>query len=182
MEGALLKTLLKKRWAVFISGTGSNLGALLEQRGSVDLRLVVSSSSQAHGLLKAKRAGVPTLILSKPIDWQSLLVSLKEFNVNAIFLAGFMKIIPQSFIEDFKGFIVNLHPSLLPAYPGLQSIEKAFQDQKPLGVSVHAVIPEVDAGEILLQRRTEAHEDFKNTEFLVHVSEQRLVREVISKC
>ncbi len=171
---------MKKKWAVFISGTGSNLNAMLDIRENI--RLVVSSSSQALGILKSKRAGVPTLILPKPIDWNQLNQTLESFGINAIFLAGFMKIIPESFISDFKGTIINLHPSLLPDYPGLKSIEKAFQDQKPLGVSVHQVIPEVDAGEILVQRRTETLQSLESSEFLVHLSEQRLVREVIAKC
>lgn len=173
---------MKKNWAIFISGTGSNLGALLDLKGAQNIRLVVSSNAKAFGLLKAKRSGVPALVLSKPIDWSGVLKTLEQFNINAIFLAGFMKIVPTDFISRFKGPIFNVHPSLLPAYPGLNSIEKAFQDKKPLGVTIHHVAEMVDSGDVVVQRKSEAYDDLNISEFLVHLSEHRLVREVMSKC
>jgi phosphoribosylglycinamide formyltransferase 1 len=177
---------LKDRWAVLVSGRGSNLSALLEMRDVLDIRLVVSSNAKAPALLKAKRAGVPTLLLEKKIDWQKLDRALRAHGVNHIFLAGFMKVVPADFVQRWQGKILNLHPSLLPAYPGLKSIERAFEERADLGVSVHLVNEGVDEGPLLAQRRTIAaaqiaKQSLSEIEFKVHVDEQRLVRETMFK-
>jgi phosphoribosylglycinamide formyltransferase-1 len=196
--------LKSERWAVLISGRGSNLAALLELREEIDIRLVVSSSARALGLLRAKRAGVATALTpmtpaTKPgaepgvmkIDWVALHALLKAARVTHVFLAGFMKIVPASFVAKFPaGHLVNLHPSLLPLYPGLDSIERAFKDGTNIGVTVHEVIEQVDAGKIILQRRTLTAGESKlyspavsleQAEFLVHVDEQRVIREAIRR-
>jgi phosphoribosylglycinamide formyltransferase 1 len=176
----------KQRWAVFISGRGSNLQALLDLSGEVETVLVVSSRKQAPGLWRARRAGVPTTVLPKTIDWDDLDAQLRRHRVSAIVLAGFMKIVPESFIERWKGLIFNLHPSLLPLYPGMNSIECSYRDRAAMGVSFHHVVPEVDAGEILLQKqvfkRSEALElglTLEEAEFFIHVTEHRVMREAI---
>lgn len=171
---------MKKRWCVMISGTGSNLNALLNS--GANIALVVSSTPNAFGLLKARRYGIPTLILSRPIDWGGLLEDLKRYRIDNIFLAGFMKIVPESFLKSFWGTIVNLHPSLLPKYPGLDSIQKAFQNNDELGCTVHHVIPAVDSGEIIFQRRVPTLSTLEGSEFMVHISEQRLVTEAVKRC
>lgn len=182
---------MRKRWGVLISGRGSNLAALLDTRPETDLRLVVSSSAQAYGLLRAKRAGVPTALAptlpnSKKIDWSALDKMLREARVTHVFLAGFMKVIPASFVDAWVGRIVNLHPSLLPTYPGLNSIERAYADGAAIGLTVHEVTAEVDAGKIIYQRRSlkphEIHEySLDSVEFKVHVDEQRAVKEAIRR-
>lgn len=187
---------MRARWAVMISGRGSNLASLLECREEIDIRLVVSSSAEATGLLRAKRAGVPTEVTpmmagSKPgtrkIDWDATIGLIDRSGANHLFLAGFMKLVPAKLIERFSpGRIVNLHPSLLPAYPGLKSIERAYADRHDLGCTVHEVIEEVDAGKVLCRRRTLAGGDCgsvraESAEFLVHVDEQRIVREVFRR-
>jgi len=177
-----------KRWAVWISGRGSNLAALLELRDEIDVRLVVSSTPKAYGLLRARRAGVPTMLTpflpeTKKIDWPELGRVLRARGVTHIFLAGFMKIVPASFVAEWQGRIVNLHPSLLPKYPGLRSIERAYEDGADIGITVHEVNEEVDAGKVICQRRClkadEVREySLREVEFFVHVDEQRTVKEV----
>lgn len=179
-------------WAVLISGRGSNLAALLELRDEIDIRLVISSRANAPGLLRARRAGIPTLLTpfiqgTKKIDWDFLYTELKSALVTHVFLAGFMKIVPPAFIARFPaGSIVNLHPSLLPAYPGLNSIERAHSEGTELGATVHEVVAEVDAGKIICQRHTLSGQalaacPFPEAEFLVHVDEQRIIKETLRK-
>lgn len=186
-------------WAVFVSGRGSNLAALLDLQDEIDIGLVVTSDPSAYACLRARRAGVRVLEIPRQmsassknakIDWAELVEKLCEAQVTAIFLAGFMKIVPQSFLltwsekrsQSSSGNIINLHPSLLPNYPGLNSIARAFNDAAPLGASVHQVTAEVDGGLVLAQRRTWLNKDsLSKAEFLVHIDEQRLVREVVRK-
>ena len=174
---------MQSRWAVFISGRGSNLAAAIDELGD-EIKLVVTSSSKAVGLLRAKRAGIKVLELTRPIDWLNLIKVLEEHQINKIFLLGFMKIIPIEFIQRFGRLILNLHPSLLPLHPGLESIKRAYDEKTNVGVSVHRVIPEVDAGEILLQKMSCASEMLSNfsydeVELRVHQDEQILVRKAI---
>lgn len=176
-----------RRLAIFISGTGSNLGAALEMRDHVDIGLVVSSRKKAPGVLKAKRAGVPVHFISNPVDWSELTKVLKASSIHSIFLLGFMKILPEAFVNQWKDRILNIHPSLLPAYPGLESIKQSFLDKKPMGITVHKVIAEMDAGAKLLQRKVkktrsfDPHKDQEETENEFHRQEHRLVREVLAK-
>jgi len=173
------------RWAIFISGTGSNLSALLEERPLLDINLVLSSKPKAYGLLRAKRAGIPTSILPTSIQWNAVHEQLLQHRIEAIFLLGFMKVLPDEFIAHWKGKILNLHPSLLPFYPGLHSIERAWQEKQKLGATVHQVIAEVDQGEIILQRKVpipvEKHYPLSQYELWVHIHEQKLIREAIKK-
>ena len=178
------------RWGVLISGRGSNLGALIDARAqNLDLRIVLSSSKDAAGLLRARRAGIPAGVTplrqelnrdgSNKIDWVALDLRLRQAGVTHVFLAGFMKIVPPSFIAKWRGQIVNLHPSLLPSYPGLHSIDRAFEDRAPMGLTIHEVNEEVDGGEIICQRKTRIAPDdtLITAEFLVHVDEQRTIQE-----
>lgn len=202
-----MRGLRRPRWAVFISGRGSNLAALLELREDIDIALVVSSNPKAHGLLRAKRAGIPTAItpLEEPrpvagdsdkpgragakarIDWVRLMERLDANRVTHVFLAGFMRLVPPEFLQHYpSGHILNLHPSLLPTYPGLQSIERAYRDNAAMGATVHEVIEEVDAGRIICQRRSLRPEEIQRyslarSEFLVHVDEQRIVKETMRR-
>jgi phosphoribosylglycinamide formyltransferase-1 len=181
----------KPRWVVLISGRGSNLAALLEVREEIDIRLVVSSSAAALGLLRAKRAGVPTYVAplvsgTKKLDWNRIDKLLVEHAVTHIFLAGFMKIVPAGFVKKWQERIVNLHPSLLPAYPGLESIQRAHADRAAIGLTVHKVNELVDDGEVICQRKTLNSElaealDLESTEFFVHVDEQRVIKEAIRR-
>lgn len=141
-----------KAWAVLISGRGSNLQALLDLAPEIDLRRVYSSSAKAAGLRRARRQGISTHILKAPIDWLELDRELRRAGVERIFLAGFMRLVPESFVNAWRGRILNVHPSLLPAYPGLKSFERSWSEGAAVGASVHVVVPELDAGPVLLRR------------------------------
>lgn len=181
----------KERWAVFISGRGSNLQALLDGIEENRIVLVVSSSAKAAGLLKARRAGVPTLVLDKKIDWTALQKELVRRHISRIFLAGFMRLIPPSFLEAWEAAILNVHPSLLPAFPGLEAIGKSYEAGGEMGVTVHVVTPEMDAGPQLLKRQAVSAEKrrgksgdpltLSEAEFLISVTEQSLVREAFRR-
>ena len=186
------------RWCVLISGRGSNLAALLEKPNH-EVRLVVSSDPAADGLAKARRAGVETIVLSRNLDrsinWSQLQVELERRSIDAIFLLGFMRIVPASFLEKWEGRILNLHPSLLPKYPGLKSIERAIEAHDDCGATVHEVVSLVDAGTVLKSRTSFARTDFNELEkspvsetaigtaieTLVHIDEQRLVKEIVER-
>ena len=179
---------LQPRWALFISGQGSNMSAVLDQnRDKGTVALVVSSSPTNFGLKRARRLGIPTLVLDKKIDWTQLQQQLEGFGISHIFLLGFMKIVPQSFLQKWTRPILNVHPSLLPSYPGLNSFQRAYDDKSPLGVTVHHVIPDVDAGAIVMQKEviesTEStskfREDRRLIEQRVHHVEYHLVRKTM---
>ncbi len=140
-----------KRGAIFISGWGSNLQVFLDQKDQFKSLLVVSSSQKAFGLKRAKDHNVDTLVLGSPIDWQGLTEALISKEIDFIFCAGFMKIIPASFLNQWENPIYNLHPSLLPKYKGLKAIERAYEENDDIGVSIHTLVAEVDSGQVVLQ-------------------------------
>jgi phosphoribosylglycinamide formyltransferase-1 len=172
------------RWCVLISGRGSNLASMLETPG-VDLRLVATSDAKAAGVSKAIRAGVPVLVIPRKdsggLDWSLLDQALKACSIDAIFLLGFMRIVPASFVCLWRGKILNLHPSLLPKYSGLKSIERAVEASDDVGCTIHEVVTEVDAGPVLGFRRSVVAGQFgcelAKSETFVHIDEQRMVKE-----
>lgn len=151
-----------KKVAIFISGRGSNLEAILQKRKqgllSCDVVFVFSNKKEAKGLDIARNYEIPTFVyerkeFSSQSDYDEKVLSLlKEFSIEIIVLAGFMMILSRSFIENFTGKIINIHPSLLPAFPGLNSQRRALDyGVKFAGCTVHFVTPEVDSGPIILQ-------------------------------
>lgn len=169
-----------------ISGQGSNLRALLQSPELANVGLVVSTSALAPGLLFARRQGIKTYILSKPIAWEALGQLLLTENIKAIFLLGFMRIVPENFVKLWETRIFNLHPSLLPKYPGLKSIEEAYNTADDIGVTVHEVTAEMDAGPRVLQRIAVDKEragrlTLSDVEFLTHACEQSVVRESLRR-
>jgi phosphoribosylglycinamide formyltransferase-1 len=154
------------RVAVLISGAGTNLQALLDQvhspGGPIEIVGVASSRADARGLERARRAGVETAVFEIEAhgnrserdaalgDW------LDALGVELVVLAGFMELLGTDFIGRFAGRVINVHPSLLPAFPGLRAIEQAVeQGVKFTGVTVHFVDEGVDTGPIVLQERLE---------------------------
>jgi phosphoribosylglycinamide formyltransferase-1 len=176
---------MTKRWAIFISGTGSNMTALLERQNIAHIALIVSSNPHAYGLIRAKRRSIPTMVFlaldkkGQLSDWKDLIETLKGLNIDGIMLAGFMKILPKEFVKAFEGRIFNIHPSLLPAYPGIKSIERAFHDQTHSGASVHMVDEGIDTGRVLYQRKVQREENLEWTEMMVHILEHKLSRKVL---
>ena len=161
---------INRRLGVLISGRGSNLQALIDatQDGRLDasIAVVISNQENAGGLERAQRAGIETLWMSHrgwaDRDDYDLALSreLKARHVALVCLAGFMRRIGRPMIDAFPHAILNIHPSLLPAFSGLDAQEKAIaHGVKVSGVTVHLVTTELDAGPIILQRSVAVRDD-----------------------
>ncbi|MDC0855754.1 phosphoribosylglycinamide formyltransferase [Candidatus Pelagibacter sp.] len=156
-----LTGLKKIKTAVFISGAGSNLRNLIKfskvKKTPISIDLIISSTAKAKGL----RYGTQYKIKKKIFDFQNIkteekniLALLKKEKISFICLAGFMKILTKNFIKKFNGKIINIHPSLLPKYKGLNTHERAIQNKdKFSGCTVHYVSSKLDSGKIILQKK-----------------------------
>jgi len=148
---------------VLISGRGSNLQALIDAVGegrlNADLSVVISNREAAGGLERARRAGIEAICVSHR-GWPSrddydraLVRELQQRRVDVVCLAGFMRVLGRAMIEAFPNRILNIHPSLLPSFPGVDAQRQAFDHGvKVAGVTVHLVTTELDGGPIVLQR------------------------------
>ena len=150
--------------AVLVSGSGTNLQALLDtvHGREVEIVAVACDSPDAPALERAARCGVPAAVFERSAysDRESRDVAmadwLTERGVCLVVLAGYMALLCPSFLERFEGAVINVHPSLLPAFPGLRAIEQALQyGVKVFGVTVHFVDAGVDSGPVILQRAIE---------------------------
>jgi phosphoribosylglycinamide formyltransferase 1 len=150
---------------VLISGSGSNLQALIDQslQGQLNINIcaVISNKADAYGLERAKVAGIPTHIINhKSFDSRDefdaeLQALIDQYQPKLVVLAGFMRILTETFTKHFEGRMLNIHPSLLPKYKGLNTHQRAIDaNEKEHGVSVHFVSPELDAGAVILQAST----------------------------
>lgn len=182
----LFGTRRPRRVAVFISGSGSTLQALLDMHHDLNIVLVVSNKKAASGTLKAKRFGKSIFYFSKDVSFQQLQKKLEEYRIDSVFLAGFMKILPLDFINKWNGRILNIHPSLLPAFPGLEAAEKSHLAKQPMGVSIHEVNEGIDEGKILMQMTSlpgtkVSQSDLAQALLQLRQKEQHLLREVSVK-
>jgi len=151
----------KIRTAVFISGTGSNLKSLIKfsktNKSPISIEFVISNNPKAKGLNYAKIFKIKKKILNfknKNLSEKKLLFALKVNNIQMICLAGFMKILSKNFIKKFKGKILNIHPSLLPKYKGLNTHKRVLNNkEKYSGCTVHFVNARLDSGKIILQKK-----------------------------
>lgn len=171
-----------KRNAVFISGRGSTLQALLEMHHQFDIGLIVTNKRNLIGELKAKRFGKPIFFFSKNTNYSELTTVLKKYKIDQIFLAGFLRLLPEDFVHAWSNRIFNIHPSLLPAFPGLDSIEKNYHAKLDMGVTIHVVNEMMDEGQIVLQKRSVSEASVKSlslaqTQVFVRRTEQYLLRE-----
>ena len=149
------------RTAVFISGTGSNLKSLVKfsktKISPISINFIFSNNYKAKGLNYAKKFKIKKKVLNfknKKLSENNLLSILKKNNIEMICLAGFMKILSKNFIKKFKGKILNIHPSLLPKYKGLNTHERALiNGEKFSGCTVHYVSNQLDSGKIILQKK-----------------------------
>jgi phosphoribosylglycinamide formyltransferase 1 len=178
------------RIAVLVSGEGSNLQALIDELADspVEIVGVVSSRAEARGLQRAEAAGVETAVFSLADEPDrgkrddALAGWLEERQVELVVLAGFMELLTPPFIRRFAGRIVNVHPALLPAFPGLGAIEQALEHGvKVAGVTVHFVDEGVDSGPIILQEAFELpyHRGIAAIEQHFHEVEHRLLPEAV---
>ena len=151
----------KVKTAVFISGTGSNLKNLVQfsflNKSPIKISLIVSNNKRAKGLNFADRFKIKKKIYDFNNMKKSESLILKQLKINKISLiclAGFMKILSPNFIKKFKGIILNIHPSLLPKYKGLNTHERVLQNkEKYSGCTVHYVNSRLDSGKIILQTK-----------------------------
>jgi len=158
---AKLIGLNKIKTAVFISGTGSNLKNLINfsktKKSPISIDLIISNTIKAKGLKYSNQYKIKKKILNFKnirIAEKRLLNLLKQNKIQFICLAGFMKILSSKFIKQFNGKIINIHPSLLPRYKGLNTHSRAIQNKdKFTGCSVHYVTERLDSGKIILQKK-----------------------------
>ena len=158
----VLSTGYKKiRTAVFISGTGSNLKSLIKfsktNKSPISVEFIVSNNSKAKGLDYAKKYNIKKKVLNfknKNLAENNLIDILKKNNIEMICLAGFMKILSKNFIKNFKGKILNIHPSLLPKYKGLNTHKRVLNNKETYsGCTVHFINAKLDSGKIIMQKK-----------------------------
>ena len=146
---------------VLISGNGSNLQSIIDNAKSIDLTIccVVSNKMDAFGLKRAAKVGIPcvaldeTLFDSKLGFDQEIMKVIDNYQAEVIILAGYMRILSADFISKYSGKILNIHPSLLPKFPGLNTHQRAIDaSEKKHGASVHFVTEEVDGGPVIAQQ------------------------------
>jgi len=153
--------LKKTKVAVFISGTGSNLKNLIKfsnkKNSPISINLIISNTKKAKGLKYANQYNIEKKVLNfnnNKINEKKNLDFLIKKEINFICLAGFMKILSKNFIKKFKGKIINIHPSLLPKYKGLNTHERVINNNENIsGCSVHYVTAKLDSGKIIMQKK-----------------------------
>ncbi|MBY6186643.1 phosphoribosylglycinamide formyltransferase [Marinobacter hydrocarbonoclasticus] len=175
------------RIAVLISGNGSNLQAILDATKAGEINgevvAVVSNKAGVYGLSRAEEAGVPALVVAPQAgesreDYDARLeAELNQLNVDLVVLAGFMRILSDGFVNRFAGRMLNIHPSLLPKYTGLNTHQRALDaGDEEHGCSVHFVTPELDGGPVILQAKVPVFEDDDADDLAerVHTQEHRI--------
>ena len=151
----------KLKTAVFISGTGSNLKNLIKfsllKKSPIKIELVISDKKRAGGLIISKKYNIDSKVYeykNKENTDKKILENLNKKKIDLICLAGFMKILSSNFVKKFNGKILNIHPSLLPKYKGLNTHERAIKNnEKFSGCTVHIVNSKLDSGKIILQKK-----------------------------
>ncbi|MDC2987708.1 phosphoribosylglycinamide formyltransferase [Candidatus Pelagibacter sp.] len=162
----------KVKAAVFISGTGSNLKSLIKfskkKKSPISIDLIISNNPKAKGLKFGKINNIRRKVYNFKRKYKienQILSDLKKHKVKMICLAGFMEILSRNFITKFKGKILNIHPSLLPKYKGLNTHQRALDNnEKYSGCTVHFVNSKLDSGKIILQKKVKiSKNDTKNS-------------------
>lgn len=177
---------------VLISGSGSNLQSLIDhiQEGTLDARisLVVSSRPDAYGIERAKKAGIPVLVMNREayVDAAAankrIADALKEAGVQYVVMAGYMRMVTAEVLDAFPDRVVNLHPALLPSFKGAHAIQDAFDfGVKVTGVTVHFANADYDKGPIIAQRAVEVREGdtVEALEARIHAVEHELYPHVV---
>ena len=152
--------MVKRSVCVFISGKGSNLNNLIKRSRDynfpISIKLVICNRKDALGIKYAKKNSIPfVLINTKHKGYENLILyKLKKFKIDLICLAGFMKIISKNFLKSYRKKIINIHPSLLPKYKGLNTFEKVLKNKDSItGCTVHYVNEKLDAGKIIVKKK-----------------------------
>ena len=188
---AILTGINKVKTAVFISGNGSNLKSLIKfsmtNKSPISIRLIISNNSKAKGLSYGKIFKIKKRVINfrntKIFD-NKLITILRKNQIEMICLAGFMKILSKYFLKKFSGKIINIHPSLLPKYKGLNTHKRALiNKEKYSGCTVHFVNSKLDSGKIILQKRVKIskNETEKSLAKKILIQEHKLYPKAISK-
>lgn len=181
------------RFAVFISGNGSNLQAIIDavKAGEIkaELALVVSSNDKAYGLKRAEAAGIKAVVFDpksytnkQSVD-RDIIIKLKEEAIDFIVLAGYLRLLTPYFLKHYPNKVLNIHPSLLPSFKGMEGIKDAFTyGVKVTGVTVHFVNEKMDNGPILMQDSLKIYEDdtLESLEAKIHKLEHRIYPKAIA--
>lgn len=176
---------MMKKIVVLISGQGSNLQAIIDacQRGEIKAQIsaVISNKAEAYGLIRAKQAQIPTQVFLRQDFAHNLAMDMaiadyiEQQQADLIVLAGYMKILTAAFTQRFQGKILNIHPSLLPKYPGLNTYQRAIEaGETEHGTSVHFVNEEVDGGAVILQAKVPIFPEDSPQEVELRVKNQEL--------
>lgn len=174
---------MSSRIVVLISGHGTNLQAIIDASELADFPGsvigVVSNKGDAYGLTRAKNANIATVALShKDFDSresydQALIAKIDQLSPDVIVLAGFMRILSPAFVQYYKGKLLNIHPSLLPKYQGLNTHQRAIDaGDKEHGASVHFVTEELDGGPVILQAKVPVFDGDSSDDLAARVHEQ----------
>lgn len=176
---------------VLISGNGTNLQALIDDSVASNYKIaaVISNKADAFGLSRAERSGIPTVFIdhrdypSREHFDQALMESIDGFKPDLIVLAGFMRILSAAFVKHYRARVLNIHPSLLPAYPGTNTHQRVLDaGEAEHGVSVHFVTEELDAGPVIAQEKIkiEASDSADTLADKVHAKEHIIYPKVVS--
>ena len=149
--------MIKERLCILISGRGSNLLSIIKSCREKDfpatVKLIVSNNPKALGLEYAKQYRIPSKVITKNFE-NTLLKQLQKNEIDILCLAGFMKVLSKNFIDSFFNMILNIHPSLLPKYKGLNTHQRALKNKEKFsGCTVHRVDEKLDSGDIILQSK-----------------------------
>ncbi len=181
----------KIKCSVFISGTGSNLKSLIEfsikKNSPISIELIISDNLNAKGLKFGKIFKISNKVFNyknKLIAEKKIISEIKNKKIELICLAGFMRILSKNFIKKFKGKILNIHPSLLPKYKGLNTHQRAISNsEKYSGCTVHFVNSQLDSGKIILQKKVKINkgETAVSLAKKILIQEHKLYPKAISK-
>ena len=170
--------MVKKKTCVFISGQGSNLKNLISRSRDtsfpIKINLVISNNKRAKGICYAKKYKIPYILINtKTRNYEfKILKNLKKFKIEFICLAGYMKMISDKIINKFEKKIINIHPSLLPKFKGLNTFERALKNkEKKTGCTVHYVNSKMDDGRIILKKKFNINKK-DNIETLKHKTQK----------
>jgi len=184
----------RSRIAILISGRGSNMIALADavRNGIIpnaEISVVISDQPSAAGLAKAAEGGIETLVITRrgrprAEHDREIIAALRERKVDLVCLAGYMRILSNEFIEAYRGRILNIHPSLLPLFPGLEPQKQALEHgAKTSGCTVHFVDETLDGGPTIAQREVAVHEDdtAESLAARILVEEHKLYPEAVNR-
>jgi phosphoribosylglycinamide formyltransferase-1 len=179
----------KTHVAVFVSGSGTNLQAIIDAKiPNVEIVVVVSNNPNAYAIERAKRHNIPVEVIdhrnysSREEFEREIIKKLEPYRVDLIVLAGFMRILSPFFVRAYKSRIMNIHPALLPAFPGVNAVRQALSyGVKYTGCTVHFVDEGVDTGPIILQSVVPVYDDDTEEKLLerIHKEEHRIYPEAI---